>query len=191
MDEDAAFVESAANYLTRSNLKTVFEWLTTEVRAPKGSRGGRPRRRRRVVRLRQPEPGFPPPQALFAEPEDPLAFIRDVVSAKIAQRASGQRYSSEDPERYLGDVYAHPPAPGAAAATAAPAAPEAAETRATDPLSPSASARLERLELIAAASRAIAAELDPLKAAATIVREACRLLRGDRATLFRTVRRPR
>jgi len=142
------FSEGAADYLSKTNFKSLIEWLTAEV--------------------------------LFHRPEDPLAFVREVASDKIAKRG-GAPHDARDFDAYLQECYEDPSVDSEAAMTgkAAGGSGGAAALGETD------LGRLKVLEKLIVASRSIAKTLDPFDATANIITETCNLLEADRATLFK------
>jgi hypothetical protein len=109
-------------------------------------------------------------QVIFARPEDPLAHIAALTQAKLAAREPGQAYSTGEPDRLLAGVYTSPPSRGTA-----PELPVATGVAGTA-LGKQAAELADRkamLERVLDAGRAIAAELDPVRAAAAIVEQTC------------------
>lgn len=108
-------------------------------------------------------------QVIFARPEDPLAHIAALAQAKLAERESDQTYTAGEADRLLADVYTNPPLRGSAPELpAAAAAGGSAEKQAAE-----LADRKAMLERVLDAGRAIAAELDPVRAAAAIVEQTC------------------
>uniref|UniRef100_A0A7S1C5Y3 GAF domain-containing protein n=1 Tax=Bicosoecida sp. CB-2014 TaxID=1486930 RepID=A0A7S1C5Y3_9STRA len=138
------FSEGAADYLGKTNFKSLVEWLTAEV--------------------------------LFHRPDDPLAFVREVVGDKLSKRG-GAPYDSRECDRYLQECYEDPSVDTDSAM--------AGRKEAEAELPEDAMNRLKVLEKLIVASRSIAKTLDPFAATSNIISETCNLLEADRATLFK------
>lgn len=111
-------------------------------------------------------------EMLFHRPEDPLAFVKAIVTKKLTERGS-DKYNPADNDKYLQECY-EDPSVGTESKSGEAAADDSALT-----------ARLEVLEKLIKASRAIAMKLDPFEATESIIRECCNILEADRATLFK------
>lgn len=127
--------EEAAAYLSRTNFKSVIEWLTAE--------------------------------SILHRPDDPLAFIREVVDNKVSERGDAP-YSAEHATRYVQSCYSE------AAALAD------AHGRMTTRSTPCKVATLERLVRFASSI----GHLEPRAAFDKLAGEACGLVGADRAAVY-------
>lgn len=121
--------------------------------------------------LRLPPPGCS--QVLFAKPEDPLAHLAALTAAKLRAR-NGAGFDTTEPDRLLAGVYSLPPDVGSAVSDSNETAPPSTSVAAVAPASAASIA-----ERMLEASRAISSELDPVKAADSIVTHACKGERGN------------
>ncbi len=112
------------------------------------------------------------PQVLFAKPEDPLAHLSALTAAKLKAR-NGAPFDPTEPDRLLAGVYSLPPDVGSAVGSDPEPAPPSTSVAAVAPASAASFA-----ERVLEASRAISSELDPVKAADSIVKHACQGEKG-------------
>ena len=139
--------EDAADYLSRTNFKSLIEWLTAE--------------------------------AILNRPDDPLPFLRDLVQQKVAERPE-PLYKPTDATDYVRKCYAE-----ASASADEEGRIHGKVIKSSNRAEESSMAqRLALLEKLIDASKVIAMQLDPFEATACIIKESCRLLQCDRATLF-------
>ncbi|CAK4082063.1 unnamed protein product [Aphanomyces euteiches] len=122
-------------------------------------------------------------EALLSRPEDPLAFIRTVVSEKLAQRSSGESYNPDHAMAYIKQCYAE-------ASASADENGRLCLRPKRDTVTPSAgenasNKRLVLLEKLIQAFRVITMQLDPMEATNSIIKHTCKILNAERATLFK------
>ncbi|ETV87803.1 hypothetical protein H257_01254 [Aphanomyces astaci] len=122
-------------------------------------------------------------EALLSRPEDPLAFVRTVISEKLAQRSSGESYNPDHAMAYIKQCYAE--ASASADENGRLCLRPKRDTNATPSGDLASNKRLVLLEKLIQAFRVITMQLDPMEATNSIIKHTCKILNAERATLFK------
>ncbi|OQR96272.1 dual 3',5'-cyclic-AMP and-GMP phosphodiesterase [Thraustotheca clavata] len=122
-------------------------------------------------------------EALLSRPEDPLAFIRTIASEKLALRSSGENYNPEHAMAYIKQCYAE--ASASADENGRLCLRPKRDNLVTTSGENAANKRAALLEKLIQAFRIITMQLDPFEATNSIIKQTCKILNCERATLFK------
>eukprot|EP00753_Platysulcus_tardus_P001084 PLAT11033.1.p2 GENE.PLAT11033.1~~PLAT11033.1.p2 ORF type:complete len:495 (+),score=270.36 PLAT11033.1:36-1520(+) len=120
-------------------------------------------------------------EALVHRPEDPYVFFRDTLAAKVSDRGE-EPFKPEETDVYLQDTYKEAGEAEDALVSEGKASGSGGDGEEDET---TVQERLALLEKLIDAFSVIGKNLDPWEATENIIKEACRVLKCDRTTLFR------